>query len=83
MGDINMNKDTSVIPIGSYCYTPIEVEGDHYKIKICPYWSRDNEKEEQMNGCCSFLGISDHENGTLLWDQIKECGVNEGDEENE
>ena len=45
-------------------------------IKVCPFWSRDSTKPEQESGCCSFLGITDAENHTLLWDQVKECGVN-------
>lgn len=56
-----LQKDTSVIPEGSYCYTPdIEknankVEGDtKYYIKRCPYWTY--IKDEGVDICyCSFL----------------------------
>ena len=64
------NKDTSVIPIGLYCY---DANG------TCPYWSINPEKEYQDNGHCKFLDIGDWESqyGGLLWDQCKECGINE------
>ena len=74
-------KDTSVIPKGMYCYTIKDI--DHttgrMSINLCPYWSVRSSKPEQLNGYCHFLKIGDwHENGTtLLWDQVKECGINE------
>jgi hypothetical protein len=78
------NKDTSVIPVGSHCY-----EGDCSK--RCPYWSeiRPTKCDEAPPGkrrgqChpglahCAYLGKTDEDIGSasLLWDQIKECGVN-------
>ena len=74
-----MDKDESVIPEGFYCYTGW---GDSFK--PCPYWSRRENKPEQQNGYCSFLDRSDWQEGlSLLWDQVKECGINEGDWEKE
>lgn len=65
--------------------------GWKFKIKPCPYWQRYNQQlhgdlpeefqgAEQFQGAfCSFLEIGDwSENGTmLLWDQVKECGIND------
>ena len=82
-------KDTSVIPVGMYCYgVPksdyeamfdkenhrIDLTG---KSKICPYWSLNQEHPHQLNGYCGFLGEGDweQEGFGLLWDQCKECGV--------
>ena len=78
-----MEKDESIIPEGLYCYT------GHGKTFICcPYWSKRIDKPEQENGYCSFLEHGDWMYGdgsgiSLLWDQVKECGVNEGDWEKE
>lgn len=75
----------SVIPVGSYCYTPIEApstaNGMRYKIKPCLFWSKNKDKQDQESGYCSYLRSGDWmEGGTfLLWDQVKECGVKPGD----
>ncbi|NCQ51513.1 hypothetical protein GW796_06385 [archaeon] len=63
-----------------------------YKVKVCPFWEpHDKEKHGELpkeycdpkkpifdGAYCSYLKLGDWmENGTsLLWDQIKECGVN-------
>lgn len=62
--------DELKIPEGMYCY-----DGDY----CCPYWSMRDDKPEQDNGYCSFLKTGDweHPGVGLLWDQVKECGVNE------
>ena len=81
-------KDTSVIPSGMYCYRGTVV---------CPYWSLREEYPEQGNGYCAYLGRGDWEVEipedyppnfpisplSLLWDQVKECGVNMNWEEEE
>lgn len=69
-----MNKDTSVIPEGIYCYT--HVKG---KFVACPYWSLRKDKPKQENGYCAYLGKGDWESDDfgLLWDQCKECNINE------
>ena len=51
-----MEKDTSVIPKGSYCYT---YEND--KIKICPYWKTIKDRPIQYNGWCDYLEAGDLE----------------------
>jgi hypothetical protein len=88
-------KDTAVIPKGVYCYSHtgkmvkvyhseanqvIEVPG----IICCPYWASWPNKPEQENGYCHYLEEGDWEVDGIshLWDQIKECGINdEWDEE--
>jgi hypothetical protein len=44
--------------------------------KPCPYWKCDPTRPEQANGICEFLGLRDWADGTLLWDQVKECNEN-------
>lgn len=72
------NKDQSVIPNGHYCY---DENG------VCPYWSIREDQPAQRNGHCSYLEQGDwevtNENlpeelqsaSSLLWDQVKECGI--------
>jgi hypothetical protein len=73
-----MEKDKSLIPLGLYCYTHIGPG----KYEPCPYWSIRKDKPSQENGYCEFLNIGDwmEEGGGLLWDSVKECGINYGDE---
>ena len=57
--------DIKNIPNGSYCY------GSKGK---CSYWY---SKDRQVGGC-SFIDAYDDdgsEKATLLWDQVKECGL--------
>ena len=69
-------KDTSVIPTGCYCY---DNKG------VCPYWSCEKVYEgidwlkmrPTYYGKCSFLNISDHKETLSLFDQVKECGIND------
>lgn len=74
-----MAKDASVIPPGCYCYT-YDLTG---KAVVCPYWDLREDKPEQENGYCAFMeqGDWDSEHLSLLWDQVKECGVNMDDED--
>ncbi len=71
----NNVKDSSVIPEGLYCR---DVNG----VK-CPYWSCEYKHDKfgliLRGGKCSYLNISDNGSNTsgLLWDKVKECGVNE------
>ena len=60
----------SRIPEGPYCY-----DGNG----ICPWWTRNNTKPEQDNGYCGYLQLGDWESKglSLLWDQCKECGIND------
>lgn len=62
----------TVIPFGYYCYD---------KTGNCPYIDNAANKDEQQSGFCWFLNKGDwEEDGTfLLWDQCKECGINDDD----
>lgn len=76
-----MNKDTSKIPKGVYCY---DENGN------CPYWSLNDDKPYQMNGYCSYLEYGDWSAEipedfpegfplsclSLLWDACKQCSIN-------
>ncbi len=65
---------TSIIPEGMYCYG---------KDGRCPYWAISENHEEQENGYCAFLKEGDwqDEGCSLLWDQVKECGINNDSDE--
>lgn len=72
----------SLIPKNTYyCYsdaTEVVENGTwHLKVNPCPFWGKDKTKPEQLSGTCSYLNITDYDNGpfSLLWDQVKECGV--------
>lgn len=45
--------------------------------EVCPYWSSVKNRPAQESGYCRFLGRGDWENPgiSLLWDQVKECGI--------
>ena len=74
-----MKKDIKLIPHGFYCYKikSINKSNGHMKIDSCPYWSINEDEDEQFNGYCSYMEIGDWETGGLLWDMVKECGENE------
>lgn len=57
------------IPNGIYCYD---------KNGLCPYWRKRTDKHDQENGFCFYLNTGDwFDDGTfLLWDQCKECEIN-------
>lgn len=63
-----------LIPEGNYCYT--YVDG---KFKYCPFWDKFEQMPTQDNGYCHYLKSGDwqHKGLGLLWDQCKDCGVNE------
>ena len=74
------------IPTGSYCYRrgPTYTNKDGHTIPSvipCPFWAADPNKPDQQYGYCAHLKAGDwEEDGTLLlWDQCKECGVNDPD----
>lgn len=66
------------IPPGIYCYG---ADGE------CPFWDWDDKRDPQGNGYCHYLDADDLElcaegdHISLLWDQCKECGINDIDEE--
>ena len=75
-------KDESVIPTGLYCYSHTGKPNQYGfpERKICPYWGKDLSKPKHGNGFCTFLGMNDWDENkgtSLLWDQVKECGINE------
>ncbi|QWU14222.1 hypothetical protein SAMN04487895_101512 [Paenibacillus sophorae] len=55
------------IPKGMYCYSE----------KKCPFWDIDESKPYQENGYCHLMKRGDDEDGGLLWDQVKECDIND------
>jgi hypothetical protein len=65
-----MNRNSG-IPEGIYCYD---------KNGLCPFWDKDETKPEDESGYCHYLGEGDWEceHISLLWDQVKECGINDG-----
>lgn len=80
----------SLIPEGDYCYRPDTspaaaeaYQRGRFRIVRCPFWILRSDLAEQANGYCSYLKLGDWmEDGTfLLWDQVKECGVKLGDDE--
>lgn len=68
-----------LIPEGMYCYKAqtIDFETGRIKIKVCPYWSFRKTKPAQENGYCKYLKKGDWQirGISLLWDQVKECGI--------
>jgi hypothetical protein len=63
------------IPKGNYCYTVIDNDFniiDEIPIKLCPYWVRTNSGAK-----CNLLNKESIKGDILLiWDQVKECGIN-------
>jgi hypothetical protein len=68
--DLTDEQCKTLIPSGNYCY------GKTHK---CPFWDVIEEFPHQDNGYCHYLKSGDWqgEGIGLLWDQCKECGVNE------
>lgn len=70
---IQAGIDVSVIPPGPYCYVWPD-EG----FRCCPFWDKRPEHGTQNDGYCHLLEIGDWMIGFgLLWDQVKECGIND------
>ena len=68
--DLSEEQCKALIPQGNYCY------GEKCK---CPFWDVIEEFPHQDNGYCHYLKSGDWQDQGigLLWDQCKECGVNE------
>ena len=76
------------IPRGDYCYSRPETEaaanladadygGFHPGTIPCPHWGFDPNRPFHANGFCRLLNINDWTSrNTILWDQVKECGIN-------
>lgn len=62
------------IPRGNYCYT----RNDDDTVSLCPFWALREDKPHQENGYCSYMRSGDWNSDdlSLLWDQVKECGIN-------
>lgn len=85
----------SKIPDGHYCYghtgnmrNTVLAGGEIASVpefEMCPYWKRRGDKPEQANGYCRLMKAGDWMSlplGTdLLWDQVKECGINSADDD--
>lgn len=78
--DLTKAQCKKLIPEGNYCYT--RVDG---KFKCCPFWDKLEQFPKQDNGYCHYLKKGDWQGKGLglLWDQCKECGVNEYQEDYE
>lgn len=78
---IPIARAEALIPAGLYCYTVVdtpETNGtDRMRIKCCPFWEHRADQPEQENGYCRYLKQGDWEakHWSLLWDQVKECGI--------
>lgn len=72
----------SVIPKGAYCYERVDTGDGVYYYRHCPYWTIDKSKPYQANGHCLLLDLKDWEADgvSLIWDQVKECGINYGND---
>lgn len=94
--DRRMAEAQAKVPEGLYCYghtgdmKNVSVKGGEARvpqIKMCPYWKRRGDKPEQANGYCRLLQAGDwmpRPHGTmLLWDQVKECDINPGDNDDD
>lgn len=73
------------IPYGRHCYQASGVMVPGQKcVKICPYWQLRQDKPDKRNGYCKKLGRGDWEVriignkscDSLLWDRVKQCGIN-------
>ena len=84
-----LNQAESAIPKGMYCYTIVDVlpaDGEtppRILTRTCPYWAQSSEHPEQSNGYCAHLksGDWDSKGFSLLWDQVKECGIHDDEDE--
>lgn len=66
----------AVVPQGEYCYTIDKVTEQGIRTRPCPFLGSDPARPNQDNGFCSYTGLKDWEDGTMLWDSLKECEVN-------
>ena len=76
-----------VIPEGMYCYSRSSIveNSDTRTLIPCPYWGMDSTRRSQENGYCAYLKSGDWSDDgvSLLWDQVKECRVNDHIEDDE
>lgn len=80
--EMTMAQAKSLIPKETpYCYKSISTGEGKPKFVYCPFWDKIQQFPHQGNGYCHFMMKGDDSSGGLLWDQIKECGVDEGSDE--
>jgi len=76
-----MKTPENLIPEGYYCYTNLGYSREMPPLMYtepCPFWKRLKDRLNQEYGYCLYLQKGDFgEKFTLLWDQCKECGVND------
>lgn len=73
-----------VIPHGWYCYTVLSAEEDgRLRTRRCPYWDTDPERDPMETGYCHYMKAGDADEGglSMLWDQVKECTLNLGEDD--
>lgn len=87
--DLNARRPRpeTIIPPGPYCYTlePSE-DGARPRRVLCAYWKCRGDWPDQADGYCRHLKCGDSSKARdrndkriatmLLWDQVKECGIN-------
>lgn len=73
--------DPQAIPAGSYCHGPSTQEPQEgtdmpvIRSNTCPFWARVDRGEGEYSGWCAKIKGDD--DSSLLWDQCKECGIND------
>ncbi len=78
-----MKEEHPEIPKGPYCYhVEIDPETGKSVTKSCKYWKAKLVKGHP-GAFCSFLNETSEyaEFASLLWDKVKECGINNDWEE--
>lgn len=81
--------DMDAIPPGGYCdfshtRQPLEPTPEglpRSSVVPCPFWARNPDAPDQAFGYCAKLASGDWmvEGTMLLWDGVKECGLNDPD----
>jgi hypothetical protein len=87
--DARLAAARQTVPHGLYCYRPLGLaertlqDGTKVpamRIEKCPFWKRRGDWPRQANGYCRLLKCGDNSKNRrstlLLWDQVKECGIN-------
>ena len=70
---VKVDDYKDMIPSGIYCYGGTRAPGDK-QYKVCPHWTMTIGGV----GFCRLLSLSDgDDNVVALFDQIKECGIND------
>ena len=81
-----LKEAENIIPKGLYCYEIKDKDPITCKLLIqtCPFWDRSENYGRMDCGYCHLLKLGDWENDdymTMLWDKIKECDINMGDDD--